>query len=146
MEKRRCRGVAVIKGSAEAPRLSGIVNFTDTPEGVRVDAHVQGLPPNETGFYAFHIHERGSCLPPDYQSAMGHYNPDDTAHPLHAGDFPMLLATDNGHAWLSFVTTRFDTCEVIGRSVMIHAQRDDYQSQPAGDSGARIGCGLIQPV
>ncbi len=146
MEKRRCRAAAFIKGSTDVPRLTGTVTFTDTPEGVRVDAYVQGLPHNETGFYGFHLHDRGSCQLPDFQSAKGHYNPDGVPHPQHAGDFPMLLATDRGQAWLSFITTRFGVCDVIGRAVVIHAQRDDYTSQPAGDAGARIGCGIIQPV
>lgn len=146
MDKRRCRAVAVIRGSAGTPDLSGTVSFADTPKGVRVDAYVQGLPPNDTGFYGFHLHERGSCLLPDFKSAKGHYNPEGAPHPQHAGDFPMLLATSSGQAWLSFVTTRFNVGEVVGRSVVIHAQRDDYTSQPAGDAGARIGCGVIQPV
>ena len=62
------------------------------------------------------------------------------------GDFPMLMATSANDAWLSFVTTRFSVCDVIGRSIVIHAERDDYTSQPAGDSGARIGCGIIQAI
>lgn len=146
MEKQRCRAMAMIKGSSAAPALSGSVWMTDSPAGVRVEARITGLPPNETGFYGFHLHERGSCMMPDFASAKGHYNPNGAEHPLHAGDFPMLIATKENDAWLSFVTTRFTVCDVVGRSVVIHAGRDDYTSQPAGDSGARIGCGVIQPI
>ncbi len=146
MEKRRCRAMAFIKGGENAPRLSGTVWLTDTPAGVRLEARVTGLPPNETGFYGFHLHERGSCAQPSFESAKGHYNPSGAPHPRHAGDFPVLLATNAADAWLSFVTTRFTVGEVIGRSVVIHANADDYTSQPAGNAGERIGCGIIQAV
>ena len=95
------------------------------------------------GFTDFHIHEIGNCALPDFSGAKGHYNPQNTAHPLHAGDFPMLLATDSMDAWLSFITTRFSVQDIIGRSVIVHLGRDDYTSQPSGDSGKRIGCGVI---
>ncbi len=146
MEKRRCRANAVIKGASNAPQLSGTVWLTDSPAGVQVELYIKGLPPNETGFYGFHMHERGSCMLPDFTSAKGHYNPSGAPHPQHAGDFPMLIATKQGDAWLSFVTTRFTVCDVIGRAVVIHANRDDYTSQPAGDAGPRIGCGVIQII
>lgn len=145
-EKQRCRAMAMIKGSSAVPQLTGVVWLTDTPAGVRVEAQVKGLPHSETGFYGFHLHERGSCLPPDFTSAKGHYNPADVPHPQHAGDFPMLMATGQNEAWLSFMTSRFSVCDVIGRAVVIHAQRDDYTTQPAGDAGERIGCGIIQSV
>ncbi len=144
--KHRCRAMAVIKGADAAPNLSGIVWLTDSPAGVRVEANIKGLPENETGFYGFHLHERGSCMLPDFISAKGHYNPDGVPHPQHAGDFPMVMATNQKDAWLSFVTTRFTVCDVIGRAVVIHAQRDDYTSQPSGDAGPRIGCGVIQSI
>ncbi len=145
-EKQGCRAMTVIKGSSTVPQLSGVVWLTDSPGGVRVEAHIKGLPSNETGFYGFHLHERGNCMPPDFTGAKGHYNPSGAPHPQHAGDFPMLMVTNAGDAWLSFVTTRFSVCDVIGRSIVIHAQRDDYTSQPAGDAGDRIGCGIIQAI
>ena len=138
--------VASVHGDSLAPELSGIVRFYDTAVGVRVDAHIKGLPKNTTGFYGFHLHEMGECLPPDFASAKGHYNPSDTEHPLHAGDFPMLLATHAMEAWLAFVTTRFTVRDIIGRSVVIHMNLDDYTSQPAGDAGPRIGCGIIRAL
>jgi Cu-Zn family superoxide dismutase len=138
--------VAAVRGSSMAPNLSGIVRFFDTPAGVRVDARVRGLPKNATGFYGFHLHEAGECAPPDFSGAKGHYNPSGKGHPLHAGDFPPLLATRAMDAWLAFVTTRFSVREIIGRSVVIHMNRDDFTSQPAGDSGPRIGCGVIREL
>ncbi|MGI5850261.1 MAG: superoxide dismutase family protein [Christensenellales bacterium] len=137
---------AVIRGDSIAPRLNGNVWFYDTPEGVRVDAQIYCLPPNETGFYGFHIHTEGNCAGTDFSAAQGHYNPENTEHPMHAGDFPMLLATDTKNAWLSFITTRFTVRDIIGRSVIIHEGRDDYATQPAGDSGRRIGCGIIYSI
>ncbi len=134
---------AMMRGNENAPNLRGSVRFIDTPRGTYVTARFRGLPPNETGFYGFHIHTEGCCDLPDFTCAKGHYNPGDTPHPLHAGDMPMLLATDDMEAYLSFLTSRFTVRDVIGRSVIIHAGRDDYSSQPAGDAGPRIGCGII---
>ena len=146
MRNGECRAMAVIRGDNSAPTLGGTVLFTDTPEGVRVETRLTGLPKNETGFYGFHLHEGSSCVPPDYQSAKGHYNPGSVPHPLHAGDFPVLLATDTQQAWLGFVTTRFAVCDIIGKTVVVHLKRDDYTSQPAGDAGERIGCGVVVPL
>ena len=146
MNDGRCRALAVIKGDENTPQVGGSVLFTDTKAGVRVEARITGLPKNKTGFYGFHLHEGSSCMPPGFGSAKEHYNPEGAPHPLHAGDFPVLLATDAGEAWLGFVTTRFRACEIIGRTVVVHLDRDDYTTQPSGDAGARIGCGVVQPL
>lgn len=140
----RAEATAHIYGNELAPRLRGTVRFYETPYGVLVDAKINGLPQNKTGFFGFHIHEVGKCTPSDFTDAKGHYNPNKTQHPLHAGDMPVLLKTEYGDAWLSFLTTRFYLNDIIGRSVVIHSQRDDYTSQPAGDSGPRIACGIIR--
>ena len=134
---------AMMRGNDMAPDLRGSVRFVDTPRGTYVTARIRGLPPNDTGFYGFHVHAEGCCDLPDFACAKGHYNPGDTAHPLHAGDMPMLLATDSMEAYLSFLTTRFAVRDVIGHAVIIHSGRDDYTSQPGGDAGPRIGCGII---
>ncbi|MEZ4357381.1 MAG: superoxide dismutase family protein [Eubacteriales bacterium] len=146
MNQYNYKAMAMVKGSADAPDLNGTVWFMETPIGVHVDAKIFNLPPNKTGFYGFHLHEVGSCIEPDFESAKGHYNPEGYTHPMHAGDFPMLLATDTMDAYLSFVTTRFALKDVIGRSVIIHMDRDDYTSQPSGDAGKRIGCGVIKAM
>ena len=138
--------VAVIHGNAQHPNLVGLVSFYHTPyTGVMVTAEITGLPTkstkNPTNFYAMHIHENGNCTPPFDQTGM-HYNPQNQEHPEHAGDFPPLLGND-GYAWCAFYDTRFTISEIIGRSVIIHSNRDDFTSQPAGDSGDKIGCGVI---
>ncbi len=142
--------LARIFGNTLAPNLYGLVRFYQTPRGVWVEAEAHHLPPNETGFYGFHIHEYGNCeLGAEgsyYKSAGGHYNPTDQPHPRHSGDLPMLLATSTGYARLFFLTDRFTVKDIIGRSVIIHIGRDDYTSQPSGNSGARIGCGIITMI
>ena len=137
---------AWILGSAAHPNLCGLVQFYDTPMGgTLVTAEIYGLPNRDTDdgthFYAMHIHERGNCTPP-FDQTGNHYNPNGTTHPQHAGDLPPLLG-NNGSAWMAFYTDRFVPGDVLGQSVVIHAMRDDFTSQPAGDSGDKIGCGVI---
>lgn len=141
----RYRAIAVIEGGENAPLLEGTVIFTETHFGVHVEAQVSGLPVNETGFYGFHLHEGESCTLPDFESAGGHYNPEGLPHPLHAGDFPMLIVTDAKEAWLTFMTTRFEVKDIIGKTVIIHMTKDDYTTQPSGGVHGRIGCGVIEP-
>jgi len=137
---------AEIIGNELAPQLKGTVCFYNTPVGIKVSTLICNLPPNKTGFYGFHLHEIGDCSDNDFGGAGGHYNPNSLPHPMHAGDFPMLLATDNNDAYLTFVTTRFTIKEVINRSVIIHMDADDYTSQPSGNAGKRIGCGVIERI
>lgn len=74
-----------------------------------------------------------------------HYHPITQIHPKHAGDLPPLLS-NHGYAWMPFYTTRFSVMDIIGKSIVIHNMRDDFTSQPAGDSGVKIACGVIQSV
>lgn len=145
MNDKNCckKAAAVINGNLFAPNLHGKVCFYETPIGVKVHAVICELPPNKSGFYGFHLHKKGDCTQIDFSRAEGHYNPEKKQHPMHAGDFPMLIATKDCDAYLSFVTTRFEICEIIGRSVIIHFDRDDYTTQPSGNAGIRIGCGII---
>ena len=138
--------IAVILGNLYAPNLYGRVWFSDKSNGVYVCAKVYSLPKNDTGFYGFHVHTVGNCSLPGFAEAKGHYNPQNFPHPLHAGDFPMLIANSNMEAELSFITSRFIVRDIIGRAVIIHEGRDDYSSQPSGDSGKRIGCGIIHAL
>jgi len=140
------RAKVEIIGNEVAPELKGTVCFYNTPVGVKVSALICNLPPNKTGFYGFHLHEIGNCSHSDFSGAGGHYNTKNLPHPMHAGDFPMLLATDNNDAYLTFVTTRFTINDIINRSVIIHMGVDDYTSQPSGNAGKRIGCGVIERV
>lgn len=136
---------AEIKGNYLAPKLSGIVNFYEWMDGVMVLAEVANLPTNSaTNFFAFHIHEGTSCgeFNTKFEDAKGHYNPSNVPHPLHAGDMPPLFG-NNGYAYLSFYTTRFKLQDIINKTIIIHAGPDDFTSQPAGNAGDRIGCGII---
>lgn len=141
------QAVAMISGNEGYPDLQGIVSFYRTPyEGVLVKAVVSGLPDDSmmmrSQFFAMHIHENGDCTQPFEDTGM-HYNPDDQAHPNHAGDMPPLLS-NQGYAWMTFYDSRITIGEILGRSVIIHSKRDDFTSQPSGDSGDKIGCGRIE--
>lgn len=136
---------ASMRGSAAYPHIEGRVRFYPWQGGTLVRVEVGGLP--QDGFYGFHIHSMGQCQSGgdvDFTSAGGHYDPTGTApHPNHAGDLPNLLAS-NGKALMICYTGRFQPWEVVGRSVILHAMPDDGHSQPAGDAGARIACGVIE--
>ena len=146
--------VAQIKGGPLAPQLGGYVYFWDVPGGTQVMATVSGLPAyqpardNEApiGPHGFHIHQFGDCSVGDplnpFQAAGEHWNPDNQPHGNHAGDFPVLFS-NRGRAEMSFFTARFQVRDIIGKSVIIHQNPDDYRSQPAGNAGKRLGCGII---
>lgn len=122
--------------------ISGSVKFYQTPFGVVVLTEISGLPQTETNIFAFHIHEVGECKG-DFSSAKGHYNPHNNNHPNHAGDLPPLFS-NNGYALSAVLTERFNVDEIINRSVVIHEKPDDFTSQPSGNSGKRIACGVIK--
>jgi superoxide dismutase, Cu-Zn family len=122
---------------------------------VDVRAIVHDLPP---GFHGFHVHEVGQCEPP-FTSAGGHLNLEDTFHPDHSGDMPVLLVNNDGTGEASFKTDRFtlkDLFDEDGSAIMVHALPDNYANIPerygevdqetlaTGDSGERIACGAIQ--
>lgn len=141
------QAVAMISGNDDYQELIGIVSFYRTPyEGVLVKAEVSGLPdqktPMRSGFFAMHIHEIGDCTKPFEDTGM-HYNPDDQVHPYHAGDMPPLLS-NQGYAWTAFYDGRITIGEILGKSLIIHRNRDDFTTQPAGESGEKIGCGRIE--
>ena len=141
--------VATVKALGAA-RTAGTVRFTQLEHGVRIDAEVAGLTP---GAHGFHIHEFGDCSAADGSSAGGHFNPDQKMHggpgmeTSHAGDYGNLTADAEGRATLSLVSHRITLDHgpqgVLGRSVVVHEKTDDMTSQPAGNAGPRIGCGVI---
>ena len=139
----RFNAVAFVKGGDEAPRLSGVVRFFQKNDGVLVEARITGLPGSQTGFFAMHIHEGRCCGGEDFSETRGHYNPDNMPHPNHAGDLPPLLSF-SGNAYMTVMTNRFRVSEIIGRTVVIHSDPDDFYSQPSGDSGEKIACGVIR--
>lgn len=141
LERNRESAEARILGNTGYPELFGKALFTQMPVGgVSITVEVVGLPP-ESGFLGMHIHEVGDCTQP-FDKTGNHYNSTEAAHPMHAGDLPPLL-NNNGYAYLSFYDNRFQLKEILGKSIVIHSMRDDFTSQPAGDSGEKIGCGVI---
>lgn len=143
--------LAPTKGNA----VSGKVEFTPSGNKVLVTAQVSGLKPNSE--HGFHIHEKGDCSAPDATSAGGHFNPGGAPHAhhgqptRHAGDLPNLKADAAGNAVFRFETELVSLVkgaanDITGRSVVVHANPDDYASQPAGNSGPRVACGVIAPA
>lgn len=135
--------VTCIRGDRTLPKVSGTVKFYQRGNGTLVVAHLCGLPRSETGFYAFHIHEGGDCCGEGFPNTGGHLDFCGAEHPRHAGDLPPLLACD-GEAYLAVMTGRFQVKDVIGRTVVIHSRPDDFRSQPSGDAGEKIACGVIR--
>lgn len=136
--------VARIVGGEEIPKLSGCVWFYQENGCVLIEAMISGLPKaSETGFLGFHIHQGRDCSGAGFPGTEGHYNPLGQMHPEHAGDLPPLLSC-HGNAHLSVKTDRFSVNEIIGRTVVIHSNPDDFRSQPAGDAGKKIACGVIR--
>jgi Cu-Zn family superoxide dismutase len=131
---------------------AGQVTFLQIAERVRVQAVVTGLPPGAE--HGVHVHEVGDCSAPDASSAKGHFNPYGkphahyTAPERHAGDLPPLKADARGHAQfeadLDIISLTSGPALIVGRSVVVHANPDDFRTQPAGNSGARIACGVIR--
>ncbi len=144
------KATAQLKSTA-GNSASGMVNFTQSGSKVMVKGEVRGLKPNaELGF---HVHEKGDCSSPDGNSAGGHFNPDGKPHGQagsmahHAGDFPMLKTDAAGVAAFSFESTTISVgsgmADIVGRGLIVHAQADDYKTQPTGNSGARLACAVI---
>ena len=131
-------------------KVSGTVTFTEVADGVQVNAEIIGLTP---GNHGFHVHEFGDCSAADASSAGAHFNPTNKPHAgpdaveRHVGDMGNVEADASGKAKLEYLDHQIsltnDQQSVIGRSVVVHAKADDLKSQPAGDSGARIACGVI---
>ena len=145
----RPQAAAKIAGSESCPELSGTVRFYQTDEGVIVWAEINGLPlpehPCQERVFGFHIHKGTDCggnMDDPFADAMSHYDPKGCAHPYHAGDLPPLFG-NNGFALSVFLTNRFSVHEVIGRTVIIHDHPDDFTTQPSGNSGTKIACGVI---
>lgn len=133
--------------------LKGQILFTEKDSKLTVTSSVDGI---KQGPHGFHIHEVGDCSAADFSSAKGHFNPDQTAHgshhssPRHPGDLGNLIADEKDSVRSSItvegVTLGMGPKSIIGRSVVIHENEDDLKSQPAGNSGPRIACGIIESI
>jgi Cu-Zn family superoxide dismutase len=133
----------------------GKVTFEETDRGVKIVALIDSLPP---GTHAFHIHERGVCITPDFKSAGGHFNPQGAKHGFlnpdgpHAGDLPNIVIGTDGTGAMEIVTARVtlkrgeknSLMHDGGTAVVIHSGPDDYITDPAGAAGSRIACGAIK--
>ena len=142
----------VVLAPASGSLVSGTLSLVPMGDGVHVTGDIGGLAPNST--HGFHIHEKGDCSAADASSAGGHFNPGGDAHGRasaphhHLGDNDNLVADANG---VAHVNAHFANAvlggggadDIVGKAVVVHANADDYTSQPAGNAGARIACGVI---
>jgi len=152
-------GMGMMKGRVAVATLTptqgnnvrGLIMYHQMGDGsLMMHAQVSGLKPSAE--HGFHVHEKGDCASTDGSSAGGHFNPDGKPHgpqsaAHHAGDLPALKSDANGNAELKVKltgpTVTAGPASLIGRAVIVHANPDDYTTQPTGNSGARIACGVI---
>ena len=134
--------IACIAGNGAAPCLYGTVKFYQAGKNVLVVADICGLPHSDTDVFALHIHAGRECDGENFSKTGGHYNPAQEQHPKHAGDLPPLFSC-NGRAFLAVLTGRFCLKDVIGKTVVIHGGPDYFTTQPAGNAGNKIACGVI---
>jgi Cu-Zn family superoxide dismutase len=142
------KAIAVLH-PASGSQVMGTVTFTKTDGGVQVVADVTGLPPGKHGF---HIHEFGDCSAPDATSAGGHFNPTNDPHAghdaakRHEGDLGNIEANSSGKAHLELtdkMMTMSGDKSIIGRGLIVHEKADDLTTQPTGNAGGRVACGVI---
>lgn len=134
---------------AAAGGATGLVVFHSKDGDVMVHVKASGFAPNSA--HGFHVHEKGSCASADFSSAGGHFNPGGHPHgpqdaPRHAGDMPNLQADAQGRVDQKFVIKGVQLkgeAGLLGRAVIVHAEPDDFKTQPTGNSGARMACGVI---
>jgi superoxide dismutase, Cu-Zn family len=145
------RATAALKPTKDS-KAFGEATFEQVGNKVRVVAFVQGLSPDRE--HGFHIHEVGDCSAPDGMSTKGHFNPYGKPHghyqsgERHAGDLPAFKAGKDGRAKIDIeldtITVAPGPASIVGRGLIVHADPDDYKTQPTGNAGARIACAVIQ--
>jgi superoxide dismutase, Cu-Zn family len=131
---------------------AGTVAFAQRGDKVMVSARFRGLQPNTE--HGFHVHEKGDCSSGDGMSAAGHFNPGHAGHGIHhgadhhAGDMPNVKSDASGNANAQFevagIAVGQGPADIVGKAVILHRDADDYQSQPAGNAGPRLACGVIR--
>ena len=146
------RSATVNLASASASLVSGRLMATPMGDGVHLRGEIGGLAPNST--HAIHIHEKGDCSAADASSAGGHFNPSGSPHGKvgagahHGGDMDNIVANPQGVARVDVHASGVilgggAPNDVAGRAVVVHASADDYRTQPTGNAGARLACGVI---
>lgn len=142
---------ATLSPTTSDSTAAGTVNFTQRGDGsVEVSVNLTGVPP---GVHGFHVHDKGDCGDAG-NAAGGHFNPTATPHgapgadPHHAGDFGNVTADADGRVNTRFTTRSITVAEgpssAVGHAVILHANPDDLQTQPTGNAGGRIACGVVQ--
>ena len=140
--------VAVVHPTAQG-KAQGVIWFTQRGDHVEINGEITGLTP---GLHAFHVHEFGDCHSPDAMSTGPHFNPTGMPHggpdheKRHVGDLGNIRADESGKAVIDIKDTLVQLHgphSIIGRAIIVHADPDDLKSQPAGNAGARIGCGIV---
>ncbi len=135
---------------ASGSQVQGWVKFTQLKGSVLVEGDVTGFAPGKHGF---HIHDKGDCSAPDATSAGGHFNPLDQKHGApnsvksHMGDLGNIKADSTGHAKFKFknkIIQLSGEYSIVDRAIIVHAALDDEKTQPTGNAGARVACGVIQ--
>lgn len=135
--------------STKGSKVEGVVTFTKSGNETKIVADLTGLKPGQHGF---HIHEFGDCSSSDGKSAGGHFNPTNNAHAghdadkRHEGDLGNIEADSSGKAHLELtdkIMTMSGEKSIIGRGLIVHEKADDMKTQPTGDAGGRVACGVI---
>jgi Cu-Zn family superoxide dismutase len=132
--------------------VTGTITFKQTDDGVEATANIENLTP---GPHAWHVHEKGDCSAPDAKSAGGHFNPDNHKHGApdaaehHAGDFGNLTAGKDGKATATITIKGVTldpsgTTSLVGKGFIVHEKKDDFKTQPTGNAGGRVACGVIK--
>ena len=141
---------AIIKGGKKYPKINGTVYFNETKNGIIVTAKINNLPQSKnkcTGrFFGFHIHEGTSCTgnsEDEFANSKTHLNPTNCPHPFHIGDLPPLVE-NNGFSYMTVLIDKFKIKDILGKAVIIHDMPDDFTTQPSGNSGTKIACGIIK--
>ena len=139
------KATATIRGGGDYPGVKGLAKLFRCSDGTLLEVEVSGLPETDTGFFALHIHEGENCAGKNFAETGIRWNPGKTMHLKHAGDLPPLLS-NHGTAYMMVFSDRFFIEEIIGKTVIIHSLPDDFRTQPSGNAGTKIACGVIQKI
>ncbi|MBE6008497.1 MAG: superoxide dismutase family protein [Lachnospiraceae bacterium] len=137
-----------IKGSYKYPDIFGTVEFYELKNGVFIVWEINGIPFGKWSVHGFHIHDGvtcGGCGNDAFPESGSHLDKSNNAHPYHSGDLPPLFS-NNGYAFGSVLTDRITKKDILNKTIIIHSAPDDFTTQPSGNSGEKIACGVITPI